>query len=124
MGGARFINLFGSIKGILLSATSFLANAAQGTAIGGLSVAGGSGTYTFTLTNSAGGAVQVAGANGQNLQVGAVASAAGSFSISVHATNGAGSTFDKSFLITATSAANNGPMDFSVPGNIAATAAL
>lgn len=124
MAGARFINLFGSIKGILLSGTSFLANAAQGTAIGGLSVAGGSGTYTFTLTNSGGGKVQVAGANGQNLQVGATASAAGSFSIGVHATNGAGSTFDKAFLITATSAAANGPMDFSVPGNIAITAAI
>lgn len=124
MRGGRFIIILGGNKGILLSSASFTANAAQGTAIGGLLVVGGVGTYTFTLTDSHGGAVQVVGGNGQNLQVGAVASGAGSFSITVHADNGAGSTFNKTFLITALANPTNGPMDFSVPGNIGITAAL
>lgn len=100
-GGPRFINLFGNSKGIKLSGSSFIVGAAQNTAIGVLTVEGGSGTYTFTLTDSAGGKVQVAAPNGSNLQVGAVPSTAGSFSISVHADNGAGSTFNKTFFITA-----------------------
>lgn len=90
-------------NGILLSGATFTAGAAQNTAIGTLSVVGGSGTYTFTLTDSHTNAVQVAGTNGVNLQVGSASSSAGSFSITVHADNGAGSTFDNTFLITATS---------------------
>lgn len=105
--------LGGSSKGIRLSNASFTANAAQGTAIGTLSVAGGTGTYTFTLTDSHTNAVQVAGTNGVNLQVGASASSAGSFSITVHADNGAGSTFDRSFLITALSSGYFLAMDMS-----------
>jgi len=93
--------LGGSNKGIRLSASTFTAGAAQGTAIGTLSVVGGTGTYTFTLTDSHSSAVQVAGTNGVNLQVGSASSSAGSFSITVHADNGAGSTFDHSFLVTA-----------------------
>jgi hypothetical protein len=86
---------------IQLSGASFTANSAQGTAIGTLSVVGGAGTYTFTLTDSHTNAVQVAGTNGVNLQVGSAASSAGSLSITVHADNGAGSTFDRTLLITA-----------------------
>jgi hypothetical protein len=89
--------------GIRLSAASFTAGAAQGTAIGTLSVVGGTGTYTFTLTDSHTNAVQVAGTNGVNLQVGSASSSAGSFSITIHADNGAGSTFNRTFLVTATS---------------------
>lgn len=96
-------NLGGKSKHIALSASTFLAGAAQGTAIGALSVVGGTGTYTFTLTDSHTNAVQVAGTNGVNLQVGSAASGAGSFSITVHANNGAGDSFDGlPFLITAT----------------------
>jgi hypothetical protein len=90
-------------SGIQLSNASFAVGSAQGTAIGTLSVIGGIGTYTFTLTDSHSSAVQVAGTNGVNLQVGSAASSAGSFSITVHADNGAGSTFDRTFLITANS---------------------
>jgi hypothetical protein len=96
----------GSNRGIRLSASTFSANSAQNTAIGTLSIIGGTGTYTFTLTDSHTNAVQVAGTNGVNLQVGSAASSAGSFSITVHADNGSGSTFDKVFLITATGTAN------------------
>jgi hypothetical protein len=94
-------------RGIRLSASVFSAGAAQGTAIGTLSVAGGTGTYTFTLTDSHVNAVQVAGTNGVNLQVGSAASSAGSFNITVHADNGAGSTFDRAFTIVAWSAVSN-----------------
>lgn len=94
--------LGGVNKGIRLSASTFTAGSAQNTAIGTLSVVGGTGTYTFTLTDSHSSAVQVAGTNGVNLQVGSASSSAGSFSITVHADNGAGSTFDHVFLITAT----------------------
>lgn len=98
---ACFVDSSGNSASIALSASTFTANAAQNTAIGTLSVVGGTGTYTFTLTDSHTNAVQVAGTNGVNLQVGSAASSAGSFSITVHADNGAGSTFDKVFLITA-----------------------
>lgn len=94
-------HLAGIGPGIRLAGSTFTAGAAQGTSIGTLAVAGGSGTYTFTLTDSHTNAVQVAGTNGVNLQVGLTASSAGSFSIVVHADNGAGSTFDHTFLITA-----------------------
>jgi len=102
----------GKSAGIRLSGSSFTANAAQNTAIGTLSVVGGTGTYTFTLTDSHSSAVQVAGTNGVNLQVGSAASSAGSFNITVHASNGAGSTFDRTFLITATSVVPSGGAPF------------
>ena len=89
-----------NLAAIQLSAATFAAGAAQGTAIGALSVTGGTGTYTFTLTDSAGNKVQVAGTNGVNLQVGSSAASAGSFSVTVRADNGAGSTLDRAFLIT------------------------
>lgn len=100
--GKLGVNLGGQNKGIRLSASTFTAGAAQTTAIGTLSVVGGMGTYTFTLTDSHSSAVQVAGTNGVNLQVGSASSSAGSFSITVHANNGAGDSFDAPpFLINA-----------------------
>ena len=74
----------------------------MGTAIGTLSVIGGVGTYTFTLTNSAGNKAQVAGTNGVNLQAGSASASQGTFSVVVHADNGAGSIFDRAFGLTAT----------------------
>ena len=88
--------------GIRLSGTTLQENSAQGTAVGTLSVFGGTGTYTFTMTNSAGSRFQVAGTNGVNLQAGATNSdyeTATSYDITVHADNGAGSTFDRTFTI-------------------------
>lgn len=95
--------LGGASRGIRLSASTFTASSVQTTAIGTLSVVGGTGTYTFTLTDSHTNAVQVAGTNGVNLQVGSAASSAGSFSITVHAASSSGVAFnfDKTFLITA-----------------------
>jgi hypothetical protein len=94
--------LGGASANIQLSNASFLAGAAQGTAIGTLSVSGGKGTYVFTLTNNAALKAQVAGTNGVNLQAGSAAAGAGSFSVTVHADNGAGSVLNRTFLITAT----------------------
>lgn len=102
--------LGGASGGIRLSASTFTASSVQTTAIGTLSVVGGTGTYTFTLTDSHTNAVQVAGTNGVNLQVGSASSSAGSFSITVHASNGAGSTFDKTMLITAVGATTGQPL--------------
>jgi len=87
--------------GIRLSASSFVESSAQGTAIGSLSVVGGTGTYTFTLTDSASSKAQVAGTNGVNLQAGSAAASVGAFDITVHADNGAGSTFDATFGLSA-----------------------
>ena len=102
-----FVIFYGNSKGIRLSGSTFTAGAAQNTPIGQLTVAGGTGVYTFTLTDSAGNKVQVAAPNGSNLQVGATASPVpASFSITVHADNGAGSVFDKVFLISAVAAAS------------------
>lgn len=105
--------LGGASKGIRLSNAAFPASSAQGTAIGTLSVVGGTGTYTFTLTDSATNKAQVAGTNGVNLQAGSASASAGSFSITVHADNGAGSTFDRTFLITATASGFTPSLDFS-----------
>ena len=106
-----------SAAGIRLSASSFVEISAQGTTIGALSVFGGTGTYTFTLSDDAGGKVQVAGTNGANLQVGSASAGVGSFNITVHADNGAGSTFDRTFLITATASVFTPSLDFSDPNN-------
>lgn len=109
-GFGAFGSLGGVSKGIRLSNATFTASSVQTTAIGTLSVVGGTGTYTFTLTDSHTNAVQVAGTNGVNLQVGSASSSAGSFSITVHASNGAGSTFDKTMLITAVGATTGQPL--------------
>lgn len=101
------LNLSQNTPSINLSNASFQAGSAQGTAIGTLSVSSGTGTYTFTLTDSATNKVQVAGTNGVNLQAGSASASAGSFSITVHADNGAGSVLNRTFLVTATSAVTN-----------------
>jgi hypothetical protein len=75
---------------ILVSNTSVLESATVGTTVGTLSVAGGSGTYVFTLTNTAGGKFTTAGTNGVNLNTAAALDyeTATSHTITVSATNG------------------------------------
>lgn len=90
----------GIFSGIQLSNATFNANSLQGTPIGVLSAVGGSGTYVFSLTDSAGSKVQVAGTNGVNLQAGVAASTPSSFSITVTTTGGT-PNFTQTFLITA-----------------------
>ncbi len=100
--------------GIQLSAASFTEGSAQGTAIGTLSVVGGSGFYTFTLTDDAGDKVEL---DFEYLEVGVTPSTAGSFSITVHADNGAGSVFDRTFLITVIATAFTPSLKFNDPRN-------
>lgn len=85
---------------IVLSSSTVAAAATVGTVIGTLSVQGGTGTYTFTLTSNPGTLFSIATAS---LQV-AAALTAGSDPITVHADNGAGSVVNTSFLITVTGA--------------------
>ena len=89
-----------SASGIALSNATFPAGSAAGVAIGTLSAITGTGTYTFTLTDSAGSKVALGGTNGVNLQTGATSATAGSFSITVHADGGT-PPYDQTFLITA-----------------------
>jgi large repetitive protein len=99
---------------ILLSSFTMPENSAQATAVGTLSVVNGTGTYTFTLTDDAGGRFQVAGTNGVNLQAGATNSdyeTATSYDITVHADNGAGSVLDRTFTILITDVAEGGVDD-------------
>lgn len=92
----------GKVPVIILSGFSLPENSAQGTAVGNLSVLFGSGTYTFTLTDSAGSRFQVAGTNGVNLQGGATSSnaeAAPSYNVTIRADNGAGSIITRTVAI-------------------------
>lgn len=86
---------------IALSASSIAENAANGTTVGNLSVVNGTGSYTFTLTDSAGGKFSITAAA---LKKAAALDyeTATSHNITVHADNGAGSTADRTFTITVT----------------------
>ena len=90
-----------SNRGIRLTAASFAAGAAQGTAIGTLSVVGVTGTPTFTL-NPADTHLQIVGSS---LQVGPTVSSAGSFSITIQVSGVSPTIANTPFLITATSSA-------------------
>jgi len=74
-----------------------------------LSVNGGVGSYTFSLTSNPGGLFAI---SGNNLNV-AAALSAGSDAITIQANNGAGSIITQPFLITVTSA---GDALLSAPG--------
>jgi hypothetical protein len=56
---------------VVLSTPTVVESATIGTTVGVLSVQGGTGTYTFTLTDSAGGKFTTAGTNGSNLNTAA-----------------------------------------------------
>lgn len=86
------------LPSILLSNASVASTASIGDTIGTLSVVGGTGTYTFTLTSNPGTLFAI---DTPRLKVGAVLSA-GSKTITVHADNGAGSVISQSFSITVT----------------------
>lgn len=113
--------------GIRISGRTLLENSVQGTAIGTLSVFGGTGIYTFTLSDTAGSRVKVAGTNGVNVQAGATASdreTAASYNITVHADNGAGSTFDQPYSILILDANDNAPVITSNGGGSTASVSV
>jgi hypothetical protein len=91
---------------INLSSATIADTASIGDVVGTLSVTGGSGSYTYTLTDDAGGlfaidvaAVEVAGAL-----------TAGSYSITVQADNGVDAPISRAFLITVTHEAVVAPL--------------
>jgi len=86
---------------ILVTNTTVLESITIGANVGTLSVAGGTGTYVFSLTDSAGGKFVCAGTNGTLLNVAAALDyeTATSHSITVSATNG-GTPITRTIVIT------------------------
>lgn len=106
MRGSRFILFFGGLLGsasgatLNLSASSFPENSALNTVIGTLSVSGGTGTYTYSLTSNPGTLFNI---STTSLRVTSTTIAAGSYPVTILADNGAGSTVSRAFLLTASS---------------------
>lgn len=115
-GTDRFALLGGSVARLLLSASTILDNASIGATIGTLSVQGGKGSYTYSLTSNPGSLFSI---SGSSLQVAASLSAQdGSHAITVQANNGAGSIITQPFLITVLSSASAAlEADFSAASN-------
>jgi hypothetical protein len=84
---------------ILVSNTTVLDTATIGSNVGTLSVAGGTGTYTFTLTSNPGSLFATAGTNGVNLNV-AAALTAGIKPITVQAAGGVPTPISRTINIT------------------------
>jgi hypothetical protein len=99
--GNRFSKLGaegGNVTAIILSNSTIPSTASIGTTVGTLSVVGGTGTYTFTLTSNPGSLYAI---SGSSLNV-AGALTAGSDPITIQASNGAGSVITQPFTITVT----------------------
>ena len=95
---------------IALSANTLQEGAAEGTAIGTLSTVGTTGTASFTLVDSAGNKVKLAGTNNVNLQAGAVASdyeTATSFDITVSVSGVTPAIANRTFTISVTDVSEN-----------------
>ena len=86
-----------------LSASTFPANSALNTVIGTLSVSGGTGVYTYSFTSNPGTLFNI---SGSSLRVNSATISAGSYPVTIQASNGAGSTVTASFLLTATAASS------------------
>lgn len=93
----------GGITGptIHLSSATIAEDASVGDLVGTLSVSNGSGSYTFTLTDDAGGLFALDGSDDTLLEV-AAALSAGSETITVDADNGVDDPISRQFLITVT----------------------
>lgn len=95
---------------IQISNTTVPSSATIGTVVGTLSVIGGSGSYTYTLTSNPGGLYSI---SGNQLEV-AASLTPGSDPITVQANNGAGSVITQPFTIIVTgTVACNGSIDLS-----------
>ena len=84
---------------VLLSNATVQDNATVGSLVGTLSVAGGSGTYNFTLTSNPGSHFVLAGTNGVNLNT-ATALTVGTYPITVQAAGGVPTPVTRTFAIT------------------------
>ena len=86
---------------ILLSNSTIPDNATVGTNVGVLSVAGGSGTYTFTLTSNPGNLFALSGTNGVNLNTNA-AMTVGTYPVTVQAAGGVPTPITRTLSIAVT----------------------
>jgi hypothetical protein len=93
---------------IILSASTIAEDAGVGDAVGTLSVSNGSGSYTFTLTDDAGGLFAI---DGDDLEVDGALDyeTATSHSITVEADNGVDDPISRQFTITVTDVEAEGP---------------
>lgn len=106
--------LAGGGPALRLSSNAALDSATVGTVIGTLSVTGGTGSYTFSLTSNPGGLFSI---TTNQLKV-AAALTAGSDPIIIKADNGAGSVIISPFTIIVSSAAAFAlKSDFSISNN-------
>lgn len=94
---------------------SVLSTASVGDLVGDLSVTGGTGTYTYTLTSNPGTKYAI---DGVHLEVNA-ALVAGVDTITVRANNGAGSIIDRvmGILVTTPPGSGDGLLDYTIEGN-------
>ena len=83
---------------IVLSNNVINASAVPGSLVGVLSVIGGSGTYTYTLTSNPGGYFAISGSNLNP----ALTVTAGTYPITIQANNGAGSIITMPFIVYVT----------------------
>ncbi len=99
----------GGISGpsIVLSSSTIAEDASVGDLVGTLAVSNGSGSYTFTLTDDAGGLFALDGTDDALLEV-AGALSVGSESITVEADNGVDDPISRAFLITVTAVGGGG----------------
>lgn len=106
------MNTFVTGARISLDDTTIAENSAQGTLVGNLSVVNGSGSYTFTLTDTAGSRFQLDGVDTSLLEVGATGlnyEAATSHSITVEADNGVDPVISRTFTIILTDVDDTAP---------------
>jgi hypothetical protein len=101
---------------IQLSDASVDEDAGVGDLVATLSVSGGSGTYTFTLTDDAGGLFALDAVDDTRLEV-AAALTAGTESITIEADNGVDPVLTRTIMITIESISTGGIMDFSNADN-------
>lgn len=87
---------------IRLSSATVAEDAEVGDLVGTLSVANGSGTYAFTLTNDAGGLFALDGVDDTLLEVAGALEATVSHQITVSADNGVDDPIVRTFTITVT----------------------
>ena len=93
---------------IQLSGSTIAQDASIGTAIGTLSVVGGTGSYTFTETLDPDNDFDIR-IDGVTLENSATFGATGTHLWTVHADNGGGSIIDKTFTITVTAPSGGAP---------------
>ena len=106
------MNTFITGARITLDTLTIAENTAQGTLVGNLAVVNGSGSYTFTLTDTAGNRFQLDGVDSSLLEAGATSTdfeSATSHNITVEADNGVDAVIDRTFTILVTDVDDTAP---------------